>query len=133
MLSSDAAAVTAARLRPLGFPVLVTPNLYGTGGVRDLDWHVLNHPQGWLVVLRPLSLGTQEYLAHWSIQIEAVAKTEAAAAQVARQVQDTLLHTSRRPTGFEFMGDTSAGTSGVAFKYTLSFTAHLRQGEETWL
>ena len=129
MLSPDAARVTAGRLGALGVPVLVSPNLYGAPGVRDVDWYALNHPRGWAVVLRPLPLGTQDFFSLWSVAVEAVARNEPAARALAAEIQRALLHTARTPTGYAFMGDSSAGTSGTVFKYVLTFTALLRQGE----
>ena len=133
MLSSDAAALAAERLTPLGVPVITFPSVYGENGVNDFHWYALNHPQGWLLIPRPVPIGTQGYVTQWLVTVDAAARTEADARILARRAQNALMHLSRQPTAFEFMGDTPAGTTADGFKYVLSFTAHLRQGDTTWL
>lgn len=129
MLSIDVARVTAAHLAPLGCPLIVHPKLYGVEGTRDFAWYAMNHPAGFIAIPPPRPLSTQGYMTLWTVTVDAAAKNREAAQGLAYAVQNRMLSLSRAPTPFQFLGDTPVGTSDGGFKFVLTFTAQLRQGE----
>ena len=108
---------------------MVHPLFYGVGGVSDFAWHVNNHPNGFIAIPSPRTLGAQGFFSIWAVTIDAAAKTEARARLLAEAIQARLLGTPRHPTAFEFLGDTAVGNPANGYKYVLTFSATFRQGE----
>ena len=134
MLAADAARVTRARLADLthaGRPLRLHayPEVYGvlsTPSVQDLT---VNAPQGWVMVLKPRSVGMGHVDGRWTVTVQVAAPRGVDPLPLAQLVTRRLHHSPRHPTGFTFMGDEDAGITGPVRALNLSFLANIRHQE----
>lgn len=129
MLALDVADLTAARLASLGVLTRTAPDLLGTPGVPDWSWHLLNYPQGFVLIPEPRLVGPGALIARWLVQVQVGAANARDARTLAGRVQARLHGTPREYTGFEYQGDSGAGFVRDGFKITLSFTLTRRLKE----